>query len=148
MPGTGKTATTLEAIRLMKEQLNFQFLHINAIALSNPYLVYTVIYQNLTGKKLPPATAALRLEEYFTARGGDRCEKPMRLILIDELDALLFGKQTILYNLFDWPCHRRSNLVVIAIANTMDLPERMHHKISSRIGKNRLVYEPYTSHQI
>lgn len=72
----------------------------------------------------------------------------MRLILIDELDALLFGKQTILYNLFDWPCHRRSNLVVIAIANTMDLPERMHYKISSRIGKNRLVYEPYTTHQI
>lgn len=110
----------------MKRELDFQFVHINAMSLSNPYLVYTVIYQAVSGHKLPPAAAALRLEEYFTARGGDRCEKPMRLILIDELDTLLFGKQTILYNLFNWPCHRRSNLVVIAIANTMDLPERMH----------------------
>ena len=29
----------------------------------------------------------------------------MRVILIDELDALMTKKQTLLYNLFDWPCH-------------------------------------------
>ena len=49
----------------------------------------------------------------------------MRVILIDELDALITKKQTLLYNLFDWPCHQNSRLLVIAIANTMDLPERM-----------------------
>ena len=64
----------------------------------------------------------------------------MRVILIDELDALVTKKQTILYNLFDWPCHKNSRLLVLAIANTMDLPERMQAKISSRIGNNRLVY--------
>jgi archaeal cell division control protein 6 len=37
---------------------------------------------------------------------------------------------------------------VVAIANTMDLPERMQSKISSRIGNNRLVYEPYNREQI
>jgi len=30
----------------------------------------------------------------------------------------------------------------------MDLPERLQSKITSRIGNNRLVYEPYTSKQI
>ena len=30
----------------------------------------------------------------------------------------------------------------------MDLPERMQSKISSRIGNNRLVYEPYNLKQI
>jgi len=30
----------------------------------------------------------------------------------------------------------------------MDLPERMQVKISSRIGNNRLVYEPYNREQI
>ena len=72
----------------------------------------------------------------------------MRVVLIDELDALLTQKQTLLYNLFDWPCHQNSRLLIIAIANTMDLPERMQSKISSRIGNNRLVYEPYNLHQI
>ena len=72
----------------------------------------------------------------------------MRVILIDELDALVTKKQTILYNLFDWPCHKNSRLLVLAIANTMDLPERMQAKISSRIGNNRLVYEPYNRIEI
>ena len=30
----------------------------------------------------------------------------------------------------------------------MDLPERMQTKISSRIGNNRLVYEPYNKEQV
>ena len=30
----------------------------------------------------------------------------------------------------------------------MDLPERMHQKITSRLGNNRLIYEPYTFDQI
>lgn len=63
--------------------------------------------------------------------------------MIDELDALVTKKQTLLYNLFDWPCHQHSRLLVIAIANTMDLPEKLQSKIASRIGNNRLVYEPY-----
>ncbi len=49
----------------------------------------------------------------------------MRVVLIDELDALMTSKQTLMYNLFDWPCHANSNLLVVSIANTMDLPERM-----------------------
>jgi origin recognition complex subunit 1 len=77
-----------------------------------------------------------------------RAADKMRLILIDELDALVTKKQTLLYNLFDWPCHQNSRLLVISIANTMDLPERMQQKIQSRIGNNRLVYEPYNKAQI
>jgi|TARA_B110000285_G_C15035673_1_gene569123 origin recognition complex subunit 1 len=68
--------------------------------------------------------------------------------LIDELDALITPKQTLLYNLFEWPCNSNSNLLVISIANTMDLPERLQSKITSRIGKERLVYEPYKADQI
>ena len=39
-------------------------------------------------------------------------------------------------------------MLVISIANTMDLPERLQSKIQSRIGNNRLVYEPYNKEQI
>jgi origin recognition complex subunit 1 len=46
MPGTGKTATTLEVIESLKKnkKLKFDFLHINAMQLTNPNLVYTIIY--------------------------------------------------------------------------------------------------------
>ncbi|KAJ2376875.1 Origin recognition complex, subunit 1, partial [Coemansia sp. RSA 2603] len=40
-------------------------------------------------------------------------------------------------------------LVVVAIANTMDLPERMlHHKVSSRLGLTRINFQPYTHQQL
>ncbi len=69
----------------------------------------------------------------------------MRVVLIDELDALVTAKQTLRYIMFDLPCRKSSRLLVVSIANTMDLPERMQQKISSRIGNNRLVYEPYNN---
>ena len=47
------------------------------------------------------------------------------MVLMDELDLLVTRKQTVIYNFFDWPNRRHSRLVVVAVANTMDLPERM-----------------------
>lgn len=39
-----------------------------------------------------------------------------------------------MYNLFDWPTHKEARLVVLTIANTMDLPERiMMNRVSSRL---------------
>ena len=70
------------------------------------------------------------------------------MLLVDELDALITQKQTLLYNLFEWPCNQNSRLLVISIANTMNLPERLQSKIQSRIGNNRLVYQPYNKEQI
>ncbi len=57
------------------------------------------------------------------------------MLLVDELDLLCAGrKQKVLYHLLDWPHRQHSRLVVLAIANTMDLPERMmQNKISSRM---------------
>jgi len=39
-----------------------------------------------------------------------------------------------MYNLFDWPTRRHGRLVVLTIANTMDLPERiMINRVASRL---------------
>lgn len=65
MPGTGKTATTLEIIRNLKKNKSFEFIHINAMSLTNPNLVYTILYEKITGRRVNPANAALFLDEYF-----------------------------------------------------------------------------------
>lgn len=125
MPGTGKTATTLEIIKKLKQnkKLDFNFLHINAMSLTNPNLVYTVITENITGKRVNPSSAASFLDDFFKKRDkakvlsaflskrGHRNAKTskargqknnqadlkknaerMRIILIDELDALVTKK--------------------------------------------------------
>lgn len=62
---------------------------------------------------------------------------------------LLFYEQDVMYNLFDWPSRPCSKLVVVAIANTMDLPERvMLTRVSSRLGLTRITFQPYTHMQL
>lgn len=112
--------------------------------ITNPNLVYTIICESITGQRLNPTSAALFLDNFFKkkdranlllslTRSRNEAEmnkakkeaSKIRVILIDELDALVTSKQTLLYNLFDWPCHQNSRLLAISIANTMDLPERL-----------------------
>ena len=57
------------------------------------------------------------------------------VVLMDELDQLVTAKQDVVYNFFNWPTLVGSKLVVIAVANTMDLPERvMSGRVRSRLG--------------
>ena len=114
MPGTGKTATTLEVIRNLKKKSNFDFIHINAMSITNPNLVYSILHENITGRRVNPTSAALFLDEFFKkkdkfkllkdkmvksrtkTKDGQReiakqAEK-LRVVLIDELDALVTKK--------------------------------------------------------
>ena len=57
---------------------------------------------------------------------------------MDELDQLLTAKQDVVYNFFNWPTMRDSQLFVIAVANRMDLPQHLAAKIKSRLGARSL----------
>jgi Cdc6-like AAA superfamily ATPase len=58
------------------------------------------------------------------------------VVLMDELDQLMTAKQDVVYNFFNWPTLADSKLVVLAVANTMDLPERvMSGRVRSRLGE-------------
>ncbi len=85
--------------------------------------------QALTGQKATPDHAANLLDVYFS-----KPHPTPTLLLADELDLLWTRRQTVLYNLFDWPSRLSARLIVLAVANTMDLPERiMKNKVSSRL---------------
>ena len=58
------------------------------------------------------------------------------VVLMDELDQLVTPKQDVVYNFYNWPTLVGSKLVVIAIANTMDLQEGvMTGQVRSRLGE-------------
>jgi origin recognition complex subunit 1 len=102
---------------------------------------YTTLWLGLTGDRVSPSHAEHLLTQKFTA---PTTKNKMCVVLVDELDLILTKKQSVVYNFFDWPNHAKSKMVVVAIANTMDLPERMlSNKVSSRLGLNRIVFEPY-----
>ena len=61
---------------------------------------------------------------------------PSSVVLMDELDQLLTAKQDVVYNFFNWPTMRDSQLFVVAVANRMDLPQHLAAKIKSRLGES------------
>ncbi|KAJ7405369.1 Origin recognition complex subunit 1 [Willisornis vidua] len=152
VPGTGKTATVHEVVRCLQQAAendelpSFQFVEINGMKLTDPHQAYVQILELLTGQKVTASHAAVLLAKLFSTPGPKR--KPTVLI-VDELDLLWTQKQKVMYNLFDWPTQKHSKLIILAIANTMDLPERiMMNRVASRLGLTRMSFQPYTYKQL
>jgi origin recognition complex subunit 1 len=68
-------------------------------------------------------------------------EDESSVVLMDELDQLMTAKQDVVYNFFNWPTLAGAKLVVLAVANTMDLPERvMSGRVRSRLGEELFLF--------
>lgn len=158
MPGTGKTATVHEAIRTLKEKKqkgklsrNFYFVELNGMKIPNQNDAYSFLANKILGveSNLTPSRACQMLENHFSAKSKNKNKRDVCVLLLDELDHLVAKKQALLYNLFDWPQRPNAGLVVIAIANTLDLPERLLlPRIQSRLGEGRVMFPSYTHEQI
>lgn len=137
-PGTGKTATVREVVAqlhasvLAEELDDFIFVEINGMKVTDPHQSYSLLWQALRGDRVSPSHALELLEREFSAPSPRRVPC---VVLMDELDQLVTKNQSVMYNFFNWPQLRHSRLIVLAVANTMDLPERtLSNKISSRLG--------------
>ena len=152
VPGTGKTATVREVMRSLEEEKDegrigdFRFIDINGMRLTDPRQAYVAIYKELANEKATADHACNLLDKRFSTSGPRR---QATVLLVDELDLLMTPKQDVLYNIFDWPSRQQAKLTVLAIANTMDLPERvLMNRVSSRLGLTRLIFQPYTFKQL
>ncbi|KAF7966325.1 hypothetical protein HWV62_39169 [Athelia sp. TMB] len=154
VPGTGKTAT-VHAI----ETNPFTYVEINGLKLPEPSAAYSLLWEGVSGHDVAAdghlsisAKESLRcLSKHFSSAGrgrggpgGHAC-----VVLMDELDQLVTAKQDVVYNFFNWPTLLGSKLIVLAVANTMDLPERvMSGRVRSRLGMIRINFQPYTTPQL
>ncbi|KAF9428484.1 Origin recognition complex, subunit 1 [Podila epigama] len=152
VPGTGKTATVHRVIQSLQREADdgdlpaFQFVEINGMKVTEPSYAYVLLWHALSKEKVTANHALQLLEKFFNAPGRGR---PPCVVLMDELDLLVSAKQTVMYNFFEWPTWINSRLIVVAVANTMDLPERMlSNKVSSRMGLTRINFQPYTYQQL
>ncbi|XP_025832150.1 origin recognition complex subunit 1 [Agrilus planipennis] len=152
VPGTGKTATVTEVIKHLQQSSSkgssptFSYVSINGMKLSEPRQAYVEILKQLDGKSMRWEQAQTTLENKFS-----RSSKKMNptILVVDELDILCTKRQDVVYNLLDWPTKSHAQLIVITIANTMDLPERLlMSRVTSRLGLTRLTFQPYNFKQL
>ncbi|KAI0489586.1 ATPase [Xylaria cf. heliscus] len=151
-PGTGKTATVREVVSRLDDAVradeldDFIFVEINGMKITDPHQSYCLLWEALRGQRVSPSQALDLLEREFNNPSPRRVPC---VVLMDELDQLVTKTQSVMYNFFNWPGLRHSRLIVLAVANTMDLPERtLSNKISSRLGLTRITFPGYNHEQL
>ncbi|KAF2072672.1 hypothetical protein CYY_006006 [Polysphondylium violaceum] len=156
MPGTGKTATVKEVIRKLltkakERQLgDFQFLELNCMGLQDPHHIYLQMYKKMFNRRAKGSiryqNALAAIEKSFSA--ANNRQRMFRVLLIDEFDMLVTKKQTVIYHLFEWANRENSKLIIIAIANTMNLHEKLLPRVKSRMNIQKVLFAPYTVAQL
>ncbi|EGN92383.1 hypothetical protein SERLA73DRAFT_172955 [Serpula lacrymans var. lacrymans S7.3] len=163
VPGTGKTATVHAIVRELKRMAEnnetnpFTYVEINGLRLPEPSAAYNVLWEAVSGHdiasdghlKISSKESLKQLSRHFSAGVRAGPSNHACVVLMDELDQLVTAKQDVVYNFFNWPTLAGSKLVVLAVANTMDLPERvMSNRVRSRLGMTRINFQPYTTLQL
>ncbi|XP_041883875.1 cell division control protein 6 homolog [Corvus kubaryi] len=144
-PGTGKTACLSRVLLDCKDELaGSRTVVLNCMALGSPQSVFPALAQQLG---LPVATGRERirsLEKHLMAQG------PMVLLVLDELDQLESKGQDVLYTLFEWPQLPSSRLVLVGLANALDLTDRSLARLGSHPGGSPqlLHFPPNTKEQL
>lgn len=72
------------------------------------------------------------------------------MLVLDEIDQLENKKQSVLYTIFEWPSRQNSQIILIGIANALDLTDRVLPRLQARCElKPKLMhFSPYTKQQI
>jgi cell division control protein 6 len=70
-------------------------------------------------------------------------------VVLDEVDTLVDLDLELLYNLFEWSMHASSRLILIGIANALDLTDRFLPRLKGRnLRPELLPFMPYSASQI
>lgn len=144
-PGTGKSALVQEILQNYGEE-SVKVATINCVTLKSSTEVLAKFAQAFGSSRSSHKAAKLNLAKLFTTKKADSM---MHLVLLDEIDTLLNGDCDVLYSIFEWAMHPSSNLILIGIANALDLTDRFLPRLKMRNLKPSLLpFLPYSAAQI
>ena len=148
-PGTGKSALVSEVCQDIHGTEGVKTAYINCMSAK----CSEDIYGKLNGEfRYGDGVEAdydemEQLREVLLPKG--RSSDHVYVVTLDEIDHLLTLDLDILYTLFQWSLHRSSRLILIGIANALDLTDRFLPRLKARNLKPQLLpFLPYTAPQI
>lgn len=144
-PGTGKTACLSKLMLKPEFKSRFKVVYVNCTAMKSAATIYAKIIQELglTGVKAG-SHSKQSIEKYLSSK------HKMLMLILDEIDQLESKKQSVLYSIFEWPSIPCSKLILVGIANALDLTDRILPRLQARCElKPKLMhFPPYTKQQI
>lgn len=144
-PGTGKTVSlhSLFASDLVTD--NFTIVYVNCSMIKSANRVYAKIAETLKIGSGTQRECLSTIEQYLKTT-----KHKSILMVLDEIDQLSSKNQSILYQIFEWPIIPHSNMVVIGIANSLDLTDRLLPMLKSKVSlqPELLNFPPYTKTEL
>uniref|UniRef100_A0A8D2LDY7 Cell division control protein n=1 Tax=Varanus komodoensis TaxID=61221 RepID=A0A8D2LDY7_VARKO len=148
-PGTGKTACLNRALLDLKTELaGSQTIVLNCMTLRSSQAVFPAIAEQLGqagADKTARSDVLRKLEKRLTSEN-----ESMVLVVLDEMDQLDCKGQDVLYRVFEWPSLTNSRVILIGIANALDLTDRILPRLHARpkCKPQLLNFLPYDKEQL
>lgn len=131
-----------------KSDPSIKVAYINCVGIKSTKDVYTKLIEDLcSGETTSDGSEKDQLCDLFIPK--KKSGSSAYLVFLDEVDSLLDNDCDVLYSLFEWALHRSSRLILVGIANALDLTDRFLPRLKARNLKPRLLpFLPYTAGQI
>ncbi|KFY77342.1 hypothetical protein V499_03241 [Pseudogymnoascus sp. VKM F-103] len=146
-PGTGKSAMVNEVVAETPANEVVKKAYVNCMSMKSSKDLYCVLLESLCGP-----IEVIEGEELQTLQGMFAPRKPtnaMYLITLDEIDHVVTLDLECMYKLFEWALQPSSHLILVGIANALDLTDRFLPRLKARnLKPNLLPFLPYTAAQI
>jgi cell division control protein 6 len=146
-PGTGKSALVSEVSKEFEGAEGVRSAYINCMSIKNSQDMYEKLVGELCGDDYSMESDAITtLKTIFLSKKGSH---GMFVVTLDEIDHLLTLDLEILYTLFEWALTRSPRLILVGIANALDLTDRFLPRLKARnLAPQLLPFLPYTVPQI
>ncbi|KAI0164683.1 cell division control protein [Xylariaceae sp. FL1272] len=146
-PGTGKSAMINEATQAIADAMPVKKVYINCMSIKSSRDLYDSLLDQLSGTAdVTQGDAAVALQKLLVPR---KKSTEVYLVILDEIDHILTLDMESLYKVFEWSMQKTSRLVLIGIANALDLTDRFLPRLKARNLKPELLpFLPYSAAQI
>ena len=146
-PGTGKSAMVNEVTTGLEVSPTLKRAYVNCMSIKTSGDLYGTLLEMVCED-----IEVLEGDEVKTLQGmfiPKRKTKTVYVVTLDEIDHILTLDLEILYQLFEWSLQKSSHLVLIGIANALDLTDRFLPRLKARNLKPQLLpFLPYNASQI
>jgi cell division control protein 6 len=146
-PGTGKSALVEEVFKEMKLEETAKVVNINCVSMRSSRDIFGRLVEEFSDdSQIFKKSQAEVLRGIFLPK---KQSANFYVVSLDEIDHLLNLDVEVLYTLFEWSMQKNSHLILIGIANALDLTDRFLPRLKAKNLKPHLLpFLPYTAAQI
>lgn len=147
-PGTGKSAMINEiTTEVAAESSSVRRAYINCMSIKSSKDLYLTLVDLLCDEpEAEEENAVAMLQKMFIPK---KKSHDVFVVVLDEIDHVLSLDLESLYRVFEWSMQKSSRLLLVGIANALDLTDRFLPRLKSRNLKPELLpFLPYTAAQV